>query len=104
MMGGSLPALAGAPGGEGSSGDDIEEDRMDLHAMGRAGLTGVPGKVGRRAARAVSKRSGLDEEQVAAIIGGLLLAFWLYRTTKTFMAIIKAGQGEREPDLAVEGD
>ncbi|MFL5797330.1 MAG: hypothetical protein ACJ77A_05285 [Actinomycetota bacterium] len=77
---------------------------MDFQAMGRVGLTGVRGRVGRRAAKAVSNRTDLDEEMVAAVIGGALLALWLYQTVKTFQAVLEAGRGERRPDLAAEDD
>jgi dihydrodipicolinate reductase len=77
---------------------------VDFQAMGRVGLTGVRGRVGRRAARAVSNRTDLDEELVAAVIGGALLALWVYQTVKTLRAVLEAGRGERQPDLAAEDD
>jgi hypothetical protein len=55
-------------------------------------------------ASAVSSRTDLDEDLVAAIIGGALLALWLYQTMKTFRAIVEAGRGEHRPDLAAEED
>jgi hypothetical protein len=77
---------------------------VDFQAMGRVGLSGVRGRVGRRVASAVSSRTDLDEDLVAAIIGGALLALWLYQTMKTFRAIVEAGRGEHRPDLAAEED
>jgi len=77
---------------------------VDFQAMGRVGLTGMRGRVGRRAARAVSDRTELDEELVAAIIGGALLALWVYQTVKTLRAILEAGRGAPQPDLAAEAD
>ena len=48
--------------------------------------------------------SDLDEEMVAAVIGGALLALWLYQTVKTIRAVLEAGRGEPRPDLAAEDD
>ena len=73
---------------------------MDLQAMGRVGLTGVKGKAGRRMARAVASRTNLDEERLAAILGGVLLVLWAYQTFKTARAIAAAARGAHEPDLA----
>jgi hypothetical protein len=75
---------------------------VDFQAMGRVGLTGVRGKVGRRAASAVADRTEMDEDLIAAIIGGALLALWVYQTVKTVRAIIEAGRGEHRPDVAAE--
>ena len=73
---------------------------MDLEAVGRVGLTGVRGKAGRRMAHAVASRTNLDEERVAAILGGVLLALWCYTTVKTLRAVVEAARGEHHPDLA----
>jgi hypothetical protein len=73
---------------------------MDLQAMGRVGLTGVKGKMGRRVAGAVAKRTGIDEDRLAAILGGALLALWCYQTLKTVRAVVEAARGSDRPDLA----
>jgi hypothetical protein len=73
---------------------------MDLHAVGRVGLTGVRGKAGRRVAHAVASRTNLDEDRLAAILGGVLLAVWCYQTVKTIRAIVEAAKGADRPDLA----
>jgi hypothetical protein len=73
---------------------------MDLEAVGRVGLTGVRGKAGRKVANAVANKTNLDEDRLAAILGGALLALWAYTTFKTFRAIVAAARGADEPDLA----
>jgi hypothetical protein len=45
---------------------------MDLRNVGEAGLVGLRGRVGARAARWLSGRTPLDERTVAALIGGYL--------------------------------
>jgi hypothetical protein len=47
--------------------------RLNVKAMGRAGLTGVRGKVAERVARPISRRTRFTEEQIEAILGGALL-------------------------------
>lgn len=73
---------------------------MDLQAMGRVGLTGVKGKAGRGVARTVAKRTNLDEDMLAAFVGGALLVLWAYQTMKMVRAIAEAAKGEDRPDLA----
>ena len=75
---------------------------MDLEAVGRVGLTGVKGKAGRGVARAVASRTSVDEDRLAAILGGALLALWAYTTYKTIRAIAAAARGADQPDVAVE--
>jgi hypothetical protein len=68
---------------------------MDLKAMGQVGLTGVRGKLARRASQSIASRSPFDEDQVAAVLGALLLALTLYQTVKVVLQVVRAGRGER---------
>jgi hypothetical protein len=45
---------------------------MDVKRFGDAGLVGLRGRLGRRAADEVGKRTRLDAELVAALIGAYL--------------------------------
>jgi hypothetical protein len=74
---------------------------MNIEAMGRVGLTGVRGKAGRGIARAVARRTTLDEDRVAAVIGGVLLVLTVYQAVKTVRAVVEAGRGARRPDQHV---
>jgi hypothetical protein len=65
---------------------------MDITAMGRAGLTGVQGRIGERAAEPISAFVPLTRDQVEAIIGGILLALVIYRFAKTMARVWRAGQ------------
>ena len=65
---------------------------MDITAMGRAGLTGVQGKIGERAAEPISSFLPLSRDQVEAIIGAVLLALVVYRFAKTMARVWRAGQ------------
>jgi hypothetical protein len=69
---------------------------MNFTAMGRAGLTGVPGRVGEKAAGPVSERVPLTREQVEAIFGGILLAYAIYRFAKAMARIWRAGREQVE--------
>jgi len=73
---------------------------MDLQAVGRVGLTGVKGKAGRGVAHAVSNRTNIDEDMLAAFVGGALLMLWAYQTVKMVRAIAAAARGSERPDLA----
>jgi len=73
---------------------------MDVQAVGRVGLTGVKGKAGRGVAHAVSNRTNLDEDLLAAAAGGALLVLWAYQTVKMLRAIAAAARGSDRPDLA----
>jgi hypothetical protein len=65
---------------------------MDITAMGRAGLTGVQGKIGERAAEPISGFLPLSRDQVEAIIGAVLLALVVYRFAKTMARVWRAGK------------
>jgi predicted metal-binding membrane protein len=75
---------------------------MDVAAVGRVGLTGIKGKAGRGVAHAVASRTNVDEELLAAVLGGVFLALWAYTAVKTIRAIVAAARGADQPDLAVE--
>jgi hypothetical protein len=45
---------------------------MDAKQVGQAGLVGLPGKLGRRIADGVGRKTRLDGEKVAALIGAYL--------------------------------
>ena len=74
---------------------------MDLQSVGRVGLTGVKGRAGRGVAHAVASRTNVDEELLAAILGGAFLALWAFTAVKTIRAIVAAAKGADQPDLAV---
>lgn len=65
---------------------------MDITAMGRAGLTGVPGRIGERAAEPISGFVPLSRDQVEAIIGAFLLGLVVYRFAKILARVWRAGQ------------
>ena len=65
---------------------------MDITAMGRAGLTGVQGRIGERAAEPISSFLPLSRDQVEAIIGAILLALVIYRFAKTMARVWRAGR------------
>jgi hypothetical protein len=67
---------------------------MNITAMGRAGLTGVPGKVGQQAAGPISERVPLTREQVEAIFGAILLVYAIYRFAKSMAQVWRAGKKE----------
>jgi hypothetical protein len=73
---------------------------MDMRAVARVGLTGVKGTAGRGVAHAVASRTNVDEELLAAILGGAFLALWVFTTVKTVHAVVAAAKGADRPDLA----
>jgi len=71
---------------------------MDLRAMGQVGLTGVRGKAARRASQAIAQRTSFDEDQIAAVLGAVLLALTLYQTLKVLQQVVKASRGDHVVD------
>jgi hypothetical protein len=71
---------------------------MNVTEMGRAGLTGMPGKVGAAAAQPISERTSLTREQIEALIGAILLVLAIYRFARMLAGVWRAGQGEPEAD------
>ena len=47
---------------------------MDAISLGKAGLQGWRAKVADAVAAPVARRSGLDDDQVRAVVGGVFLA------------------------------
>jgi hypothetical protein len=45
---------------------------MDAKLVGQAGLVGLPGKLGRRVADGVGRKTRLDAEKIEALIGAYL--------------------------------
>ena len=45
---------------------------MDAKQVGQAGLVGLPGKLGRRIADGVGRKTRFDAEKIAALIGAYL--------------------------------
>ena len=45
---------------------------MDAKQVGQAGLVGLPGKLGRRVADGVGRKTRFDAEKIAALIGAYL--------------------------------
>jgi hypothetical protein len=65
---------------------------MNLQRAGQVGLKGPKGMVGEKVAGAVANRTRFTEEQVAAVIGGLLLAWSLFRTMKLAAEVVRASR------------
>jgi hypothetical protein len=78
--------------------DKKKEQSMNVTAMGRAGLTGVPGRIGQQVAGPVSERTPLSREQVEALFGALLLAYAIYRFAKAMAQVWRAGQEQAAVD------
>lgn len=71
---------------------------MDVQAMGKAGLTGVKGRVGGRVAGAVAKRTSFSRDQVEAAIGAVLLLLALFQFLALARRVVRAGlEGEGAP-------
>jgi hypothetical protein len=66
---------------------------VDLVAMGQVGLTGMRGRIARRAAPAIATRTPLEEDKVLALIGWALLALYAWGTVKLVRSLIAAGRG-----------
>jgi hypothetical protein len=69
--------------------------RVNLKAMGKAGLSGWQEKVGARIAAPVAERTRLTEDEVMAVIGGVFLLLSLYQF---FVLIRKVMRAAREVD------
>jgi hypothetical protein len=64
--------------------------RINVKAMGRAGLTGIRGKVAERVARPLSQRTRFTEEQIEAILGGVLLVAAFVQFFRTMRRVWEA--------------
>jgi hypothetical protein len=56
---------------------------MDTKQLGQAGLVGVKGRLGHRVADEVGRRTRLDRELVASVIGALVFLASLRTVVKT---------------------
>jgi hypothetical protein len=56
---------------------------MDAVSLGKAGLLGWRGKIGDAVARPVAARSRLTDDQVRAVVGGLLFVLPLIYVLRT---------------------
>jgi sugar-specific transcriptional regulator TrmB len=72
--------------------------KVDVVAMGKAGLTGVRAKVADRVATPVAARTGLTEDQVEAIIGAVFLALAAWQFARLVRRVVRAGR-TGNPDL-----
>jgi hypothetical protein len=64
--------------------------RINVKAMGRAGLTGVRGRVAERVAGRISQRTRFTEEQIEAILGGVLLVVAFVQFFRTMRHVWEA--------------
>jgi hypothetical protein len=71
--------------------------QMNLTEMGKAGLTGPRGKVGARVAQEVAQRTRYSEDQVKAVIGGILLILTAWQFVKLVRSVIAAGRRAQQP-------
>jgi hypothetical protein len=67
---------------------------MNLRALGQSGLTGWRRRAAEPVADAVAKRSGWNEQQVLAAIGGAFLLLTLIGFLRTAMTTIRAARSE----------
>ncbi|MCA1727704.1 MAG: hypothetical protein LC722_08685 [Actinobacteria bacterium] len=67
---------------------------MNVAAMGHAGLTGMKGKLVSKAAGPVSRKTGLDEQRVLAVVGWIFLGLWAWQTFKFARSVVRAGREE----------
>lgn len=75
------------------------QGKVDVVAMGKAGLTGVRAKVADRVATPVAARTGLTEDQVEAIIGVVFLALAAWQFLRLVRRVVRAGRtGDPNPD------
>jgi len=65
---------------------------MNINAMGQVGLTGVRGRAIRRAAPAIAQRTPLEEDQVLAIVGWVLIGLYAWGTFRLIRSLIEAGR------------
>jgi len=59
-------------------------------SLGRSSLTGWRGRVGKALARPVATRTGFTEEQVASVLGLLLLGYVTWRTLRPIVRELRA--------------
>ena len=67
---------------------------MDMQALGESGLTGWRRFAARPVARAVARRSSMNEGQVMALIGGAFLLLTVIGFVRTTVTTIRAAREE----------
>ena len=65
-------------------------EAMDTKQLGQAGLVGAKGKLGHRVADELGKRTRLDRDLVAAVIGALVFLASLRTVVKTLSRVRRA--------------
>jgi hypothetical protein len=70
--------------------------QVNLTEMGKVGLNGWKGKVGRKVAEPVASRTRLTEDQVMAMVGAMFLALTTWQFLKMIRRVIVAGRGSAE--------
>ena len=65
-------------------------EAMDTKQIGQAGLVGAKGKLGHRVADELGKRTRLDRDLVAAVIGALVFLASLRTVVKTLSRVRRA--------------
>ncbi len=63
---------------------------MDTKQLGQAGLVGVKGRLGHRVADELGRRTRLDRDLVAAVIGALVFLASLRTVVKTLSRLRRA--------------
>jgi hypothetical protein len=70
---------------------------LDVEAMGKAGLSGVPAKVAEKASTPIASRTRLTQGQVEAIIGAISLGLAIWQFVRLIRRVVHAGRtGEVE--------
>ena len=87
-----LPRVTSTVGGGNGHG------KVNVVAMGKAGLTGVRAKVADKVSTPVAARTSLTEDQVEAIIGAVFLAIAAWQFVRLVRRVVRAGRtGDPEP-------
>ena len=71
--------------------------QLNLTEMGKVGLSGARGKVGSKVAEEVAQHTRFTEDQVKALIGGILLVLTTWQFLKLVRKVIAAGRGVPQP-------
>ncbi len=78
--------------------------KLNLVAMGQAGLTGWTKVAAQPVARLIARRTGRPEGEILAFIGAAFLAIALIDFVREVDAVIAAGRTGRQPAIAPPGD
>src|SRR5204862_1802623 len=68
------------------------DGKVDVVAMGRAGLTGARAKIADRVSTPVAARTGFTKDQVEAIIGAVFLALAARQFVRLVRRVARAGR------------